>query len=187
MSNSNIDIVFKICIFGDGGVGKTTLIKRYLTGLFDDSTAMTIGLDFHTKRIKIKDLNIALQVWDFAGEERFRFLLPSYVGGANGGVFMFDITRFTSLKNFPDWLGIFKNGYNKNNSIYNEDLKLPIIMVGGKSDLNDNRAVSVEDAEEIVQNENLYSYIECSSKTGENIEEIFNQIVLYLLKTSNIF
>ncbi|MBY9008054.1 MAG: GTP-binding protein [Candidatus Lokiarchaeota archaeon] len=178
------DVIFKICIFGDGGVGKSTLIRRYLTGLFDDSTSMTIGLDFYSKQLIIKGIKIALQVWDFAGEERFRFLLPSYVMGASGGIFMYDITRFTSLKNFPEWFSIFKKGFNNSN---NDEQKLPIIMIGGKSDLSEKRTVLRKHAEKIVNDENLYSYFECSSKTGENVENIFNEIVLYLLKIAKIF
>ena len=102
--------MFKVCLFGDGGVGKTTLINRYLTGVFKSDESITIGVDFHIKKLIIEEKRISLQIWDFAGEERFRFLLPSYVLGASGGIFVYDITRFTSLKNFQDWLDIFKLG-----------------------------------------------------------------------------
>ncbi|MCK4688545.1 MAG: GTP-binding protein, partial [Candidatus Lokiarchaeota archaeon] len=83
------DAMFKICIFGDGGVGKTTLVKRYMTGVFKGDSTMTIGVDFHVKKLEINGLNVSLQIWDFAGEDRFRFLLPSYVIGASGGIFMY--------------------------------------------------------------------------------------------------
>ena len=64
---------FKICIFGDGGVGKTTLVQRYVTGQFSQSTKMTIGVDIVTKHVQIEDWFVTLQIWDFGGEERFRF------------------------------------------------------------------------------------------------------------------
>ena len=115
--------MFKICIFGDGGVGKTTLIGRYLTGVFQSNNEITIGVDFSIKKLEILDKRVTLQIWDFAGEDRFRFLLPSYVLGASGGIFMYDITRYSSLKNFQDWLNIFKQGYKGPQS------NLPIIMV----------------------------------------------------------
>jgi len=105
------DVMFKLCIFGDGGVGKTTLLGRYLTGIFKANQSITIGVDFHVKKLEVNGKKVLLQIWDFAGEKRFRFLLPSYVLGASGGIFMYDITRYSSLKNFPEWVKIFKNGF----------------------------------------------------------------------------
>ena len=182
MNSSQSDVIFKICIFGDGGVGKSTLVKRYLSGLFDESTSMTIGLDCYSKKLEFKDITVSLQIWDFAGEKRFRFLLPSYVSGASGGIFMYDITRTTSLNNFTDWLNVFRNGFN----VKNHETKLPIMMVGGKLDLSEKRSIPRKFAEEIVENENLFSYIECSAKTGENVEDIFQEIAKYLLILAKI-
>ncbi|MBY9020732.1 MAG: GTP-binding protein [Candidatus Lokiarchaeota archaeon] len=171
-----IDVMFKICIFGDGGVGKTTLLGRYLTGIFKSSTTMTIGVDFHVKKLEVDGKKILLQIWDFAGENRFRFLLPSYVLGASGGIFMYDITRYSSLKNFPEWINIFKNGY-----IGAKDKPLPVIMVGGKLDLSFKRAVPTEEAFDLAKNHKLHGYIECSAKDGRNIEDIFNEIAKLML------
>ncbi len=174
------DILFKICIFGDGGVGKTTLLNRYLTGLFKDDSGITIGVDFHLKKLEIEGKRVSLQIWDFAGEDRFRFLLPSYIMGASGGIFMFDITRYSSLKNFQEWLGVVDKGS------LGEPERIPIIMAGSKLDLKDRRAVSSQDALELAKENGLFSYIECSSKTGENVEEIFNQIARIMLKRAGI-
>lgn len=174
------DALFKVCIFGDGGVGKTSLVKRYLTGLFTGDSSMTLGVDFHIKRFEFQGKKISLQIWDFAGEERFRFLLPGYVKGALGGIFMFDLTRPSSLQNFDDWIKIFKEG------TQNEEIKVPIIMVGGKLDLIDRRAVSNEDAIELAKNHKIFNYIECSAKAGTNIEPIFYNIALELTKRAGI-
>jgi len=174
------DILFKICIFGDGGVGKTTLLNRYLTGLFKDDSGITIGVDFHLKKLEIEGKRVSLQIWDFAGEDRFRFLLPSYIMGASGGIFMFDITRYSSLKNFQEWLGVVDKGS------LGVPERIPIIMAGSKLDLKDRRAVSSQDALELAKENGLFSYIECSSKTGENVEEIFNQIARIMLKRAGI-
>ncbi|MFX1454670.1 MAG: Rab family GTPase [Promethearchaeota archaeon] len=164
------DAMYKICIFGDGGVGKTTLIGRYLTGVFQSNNEITIGVDFHIKKLNIQGKRITLQIWDFAGEDRFRFLLPSYVLGASGGIFVYDITRYSSLKNFQDWLDIFKQGYKGPLN------QIPIIMVGSKLDLEYKRAVSRDDAYELAQKNDLFGYIECSSKNGQNVEEVFTEI-----------
>ncbi len=170
------DVMFKICLFGDGGVGKTTLLGRYLTGLFKSNQTITIGVDFHVKKIEVDGKIVLLQIWDFAGEARFRFLLPSYVLGASGGIFMYDITRYSSLKNFPEWINIFKNGF-----VGAKDKPLPVIMVGGKLDLSFKRAVPSKEAFDLAKSNKLFGYIECSAKDGRNIEDIFTEIAKLML------
>ncbi len=174
------DAMFKVCIFGDGGVGKTTLVNRYLTGVFKTNFTMTIGVDFLMKKLEIQNKLVNLQIWDFAGEIRFRFLLPSYVRGASGGIFMFDITRQSSLRNLPDWLEVFKKGTEE------REKDMLIIMVGGKSDLHDQRSVMSKDAAGVARSHNLYDYIECSAKTGENVESIFYKLARELTERAGI-
>ena len=175
------DVMFKLCIFGDGGVGKTTLLGRYITGIFKANQSITIGVDFHVKKLTVNGKNVLLQIWDFAGESRFRFLLPSYVLGASGGLFMYDLTRYSSLKNFPDWVNIFKNGF-----IGDKDKPLPVIMVGGKLDLGFKRAVPSKEAFDLAKSHKLHGYIECSAKDGRNIEEIFEEIAKLMLQRAGI-
>ena len=174
------DAVFKICIFGDGGVGKTTLVRRYLTGVFEGESGMTIGVDFHVKELEIEGKKVALQIWDFAGEDRFRFLLPSYVRGASGGIFMYDITRYSSLKNLVEWLNVLKEGSEK------EGQEIPLIMVGGKLDLQHKRSVSSENAFELSKLNNFYGFGECSAKTGQNVEQIFIIISRIMLEKAGL-
>lgn len=174
------DAMYKICIFGDGGVGKTTLVNRYMTGVFKGDSTMTIGVDFHVKKLEINGLMVSLQIWDFAGEDRFRFLLPSYVIGASGGIFMYDITRYSSLKNFDDWLEIFKRAYT------GKEQQIPVIMVGGKLDLQYKRAVSSNEAFELAKESNLYGFVECSAKSGENVEDIFIEMGKLMMRRSGL-
>jgi len=168
-------LAFKVCIFGAGGVGKTTLIRRFLTKIFEDDIKMTIGADFSVKNVEIEGKQVTLRIWDFAGEERFRVLLPSFAKGADGGIFMFDITRYSSLKEINDWLSIFEY------FVSETKMKIPIIMVGGKSDLEDKRSIESEDALELSRKLNLQGYFECSAKTGNNVEEIFEHIAKIIL------
>ena len=167
---------FKICIFGDGGVGKTTLIQKYVSGFFKESTKMTIGLDIATKVIEFKDWSVKLQLWDFGGEERFRFFLPAYARGSFAGIFVYDITRYASLRNFDLWLNTFKKGVDF------EISPIPLLMVGAKLDLEDSRSIPIEEALDFAQIKNIFEVIECSSKTGENVERAFKCITLQILK-----
>ncbi|MFX1311464.1 MAG: Rab family GTPase [Promethearchaeota archaeon] len=167
---------FKLCIFGDGGVGKSTLIRRYVTKVFEEKTKMTIGADFSVKNLEVDGKNVTLRIWDFAGEERFRVLLPSFVKGADGGIFMYDVTRYSTLNNIKDWLSIFKY------FVSNDQTRIPIIMIGGKADLQDQRSVKPEEAKELSKNYNLQGFYECSSKTGDNVEIIFEDITRKMLE-----
>lgn len=172
------DALFKICLFGDGGVGKTTLVNKYLTGVFKGNTKITVGMDFHIKKLNLDEKKIILQIWDFAGEDRFRFLLPGYMRGASGGIFMYDTTRFSSLKNINLWLDILNDDTSSNN--------LPIFLVGGKIDLEDNRVINQDDALEVAKSLKLQSHIECSAKTGKNVEFIFESMSKIMLKSAGL-
>ena len=170
------DATYKIVIFGDAGCGKTTLTQRYLTSLFKSDTTMTIGVDFEVKSLEIDEKKVKLQIWDFGGEERFRFLLPTYVKGANGGLFMYDITNYSSLAHIDDWLTIIKK---ETGSLF------PIVVAGGKGDLADQREVSAEEGINISKSRDVDAFIECSSKTGENVEETFETLTKLMLQRSN--
>ena len=173
---------YKMCIFGDGGVGKTTLINRYITGQYNEDYSMTIGVDFYTKNIEVEGISVNLQIWDFAGEHQFKSLLPNYVIGASGGIFMYDISRFTSLTNLDEWLTILKNVPDE------EEHNFPILLVGGKSDLEieGKRAIESEYAQLFGKNHGLFEFMECSSKTGENVELIFQTISLRMMNNSGL-
>jgi len=171
---------FKICIFGDGGVGKTTLTNRYLTGIFEERYQLTIGMDFYLKKLELNGIKISLQIWDFAGEEKFRFLLPSAILGAQGTIFMYDLTRYSSFESLIDWLMVF-NKANKENS-----QEVSTILVGSKFDLEENRTVSIEDGKNFARKNKFLDFIECSSKTGENVEVVFETISRIMIEKSCI-
>ncbi|MFX0057153.1 MAG: Rab family GTPase [Candidatus Hodarchaeota archaeon] len=166
------DAIFKIVIFGDAGCGKTALTKRFMTDMFIPDTQMTIGVEFEIKTMEVDDQMVKLQIWDFGGEERFRFLLPKYIRGASGGVLMYDITNYGSLSHVDDWLSV----------IQETEEVFPIILVGGKVDLEHYRQVSSEEGLEIASSRRINNFIECSSKTGENVEEIFVKLTKSMLK-----
>ena len=169
------DATFKIIIFGDAGCGKTTLTQRFLTNLFVSDQTMTIGVDFEVKSLSVDEQKVKLQIWDFGGEERFRFLLPTYVRGARGGLFLYDITNYSSIAHIDDWLSVIRK------EIRAEDI-FPIIVVGGKADLVENREVSSADGIKIARSRNVNGFIETSSKTGENVETTFEALTRLMLE-----
>jgi len=168
------DATFKIIIFGDAGCGKTTLTQRFLTNLFVSDQTMTIGVDFEVKSLTVDEQKVKLQIWDFGGEERFRFLLPTYVRGARGGLFLYDITNFSSIAHIDDWLSVIRK------EIRAEDI-FPIIAVGGKADLVESREVSSAEGIKIAKSRNVNGFIETSSKSGENVEKTFEALTRLML------
>lgn len=171
---------FKICIFGDAGVGKTSLTYRFLNNRFEQDTKLTLGVDIMAKDIEINGYRVKLQIWDFGGEQRFRVFLPVYARGSSGGIFMYDTTRKNSLDKIRDWISIFKKDLTK------EERQIHVLAVGGKKDLTNERAINLENAKNLVSNLNIYDIIECSAKTGENVDSIFQSITNRMLKSSKL-
>jgi len=172
----NYDAAFKICIFGDSGVGKTSIINRFVTNRFEQETKLTLGADIMTKDIHLNNYKVKLQIWDFGGEERFKIFLPPYTLGSSGGIFMYDITRKSSLNSLEEWISIFKK------NLREEESKIPILIVGNKKDLDHYREIAFENAEYLAQTHYAYDVIECSAKTGENAENIFESLTYKMLE-----
>jgi len=172
--------IFKICIVGDGGVGKTSLALRYTENTFKDNYIMTIGSNFSTKTVSLPNyphLDIKLQIWDLAGQKHFSFVRPPFYRGASGVIYVFDLTRRSSFASLPNW----KSEVSK---VIGEK---PSILVGNKIDLADegHREVGQQDGDSFKTELNAISYFETSAKDGVKINEMFTEIVLEILKTSN--
>ncbi|MBY9006717.1 MAG: GTP-binding protein [Candidatus Lokiarchaeota archaeon] len=165
--------ILKILTAGEGGVGKTTFLHRFVDGIFLKGTHMTIGVEFFLKDIDIEGNDITLQLWDFGGQERFRFLLDSYALGAKGAFYVFDLTRFMTLNRIEHWLKICRS----NNP------KIPIVILGTKLDLE--HSISVKDSYimQLKERYGLIEYYKISSKTGENIDKAFDTIARKILET----
>lgn len=158
------DNLFKILIVGDAGVGKSSILLRYTDSVFTEEFISTIGCDFKVKSLDIGTKLIRLQIWDSAGQERFRQISNSYYRGAHAVLAVFDITEMNSYINLQkNWLSeITRNA--------SEDVLL--IIVGTKTDWEEKRRVSFEDANEFACSLNI-PYFECSAKENTNIDTIF--------------
>ncbi len=163
---ASYDYTWKIMMLGDAAVGKTSLTIRFISGFFLDDLKLTIGVDFYSKTTNFNDKKVKLQIWDFGGEERFRFLLHQYCKGANAAFFLYDITNRLSLDHLPDWTQIIREHAGD----------IPIMLIGSKVDLKEFRAVTREEGILAAKKYNLSTFIELSSKTGENVEKSFDVI-----------
>jgi len=160
---TDYDFTFKIMMLGDASVGKTSLTIRYISGFFLEDLKLTIGVDFYSKTTNFRGKKVKLQIWDFGGEERFRFLLSQYCKGANAAFFLYDITNAGTLEHLPDWTQIIRE--------HSGDI--PIMLIGSKLDLEEFRAVPREEGILAAKKYNLSTFVELSSKTGQNVEKTF--------------
>lgn len=160
------DFVYKVVVFGDANVGKSTLTYRAVEGTFRENIRKTIGVNCSVKRVFFQNVQFTLNIWDFSGEEKFHSLLPMYLRGADGGIFVFDLTNRQSLHNLDDWISVAFDVLGPN---------FPMIMVGSKSDLVEFREVKKDHAIEFARKYN-FNYFESSAKEGINIKEIFDDI-----------
>jgi len=164
--------IFKIIMAGDGGVGKTTLLYRYVKGRFLTDTKATLGVDFFWKEFNTPDRQIDLQLWDFGGQQVFRHILKNYASGANGALLLIDLTNKSSLDQIDEWVDICRE----------KDPKLPIIFLGSKLDLTDLIVVEDKDALFFKEKYGFLEYLKVSSKTDENVNLAFQLLVNEIMK-----
>ena len=172
---------FKIALLGDSTVGKTSIIKRLINNDFKESQLSTIGAEQNTKTIKLnenseEEILCTLQIFDTAGQEKFRSITPNYIKNADGIVLVFDLTNSSSFENIKYWIKQIHNNKKYEN--------LPFIIVGNKYDLK-NQIVVQED--EIKFNEkNSETFFYCSAKDNYNVYEIFETISKKMVEQDNI-
>ena len=166
------DYTFKIMMLGDNSVDKTSLTIRYISGFFLEDLKLTIGVDFYSKTTNFRGKKIKLQIWDFGGEERYRFLLSQYCKGANAAFFLYDITNPLTLDHLPDWVQIIREHAGD----------VPIILVGTNLHLEEFRAVTMDEGISKAKKYNLSLFIEVSPKTGQNVERLFETMTELLFE-----
>ena len=163
------DCVYKVLLLGDSTVGKTCFLLRYCDKTFQEAHLSTIGLDYRLKTMTLKNgKNIKLQIWDTAGQDRFRAITKNYYKGANGIILIYDVTNVQSYENVKNWISQIREEANPNVVIY---------LAGNKVDVSEQeKLVKTEDGKKIADEFKLKFY-ETSAKNGVNINEIFEDLV----------
>ena len=165
-SEQEAQIVLKLLLLGDSSVGKTSILLKYISNKFDDSSISTVGVDYMDKIIDYNKFKIKLQIWDTSGEEKFRTITKNFYRNADGLLVVFDLTKKESYDHIRSWI----NEAKENND------KLKTILIGNKLDLKDERIVAIDVAKQFAEKNNL-KYIETSAKDGTNINESFQAII----------
>jgi small GTP-binding protein len=162
--SSNSQYKFKITLFGPGGVGKTSLLLRYIKDYFSDDLKKTIGSNFLIKDVELEGKNVRLLLWDIGGQPQFHKLRTIYFKGSNAALGVFDLASSQTLLKIPGWISSIKKTVKK---------AIPMLLLGNKVDLE--REIDREEAEDLAKRLSC-EYMETSAKTGENVEIAFEKI-----------
>ena len=163
----NYDLIFKLVLIGDSGVGKTNILTRYTKNEFSLATQATVGVEFGSKIIKKNDKLIKLQIWDTAGQERYKSITSAYYKGSKGAFVVYDISRKPTFENVDKWIGELKT---------NASEDVLIMLVGNKSDLEDKREVQIDETKKKAEQHKI-AFCETSALKGNNIEQAFDSLI----------
>ena len=166
MSNQ-FDYLLKYIIIGDEEVGKSNLLSHYIDDRFTSEYQSTIGVEFRAKNVVIRNTTYRIQMWDTSGKENFRSITRAYYKNSVCALVVYDISNRNSFNNVSTWIEDCRN---------NSSEKIFMVLIGNKSDLADKRQVSTEEGRELAEKYEMKFY-ETSAKTGENVNDIFNDSV----------
>ena len=159
----SFNYLLKYVIVGDASVGKSNLLLRYSHGQFREEYQLTIGVEFGSNNVLIDDKVYRIQIWDTAGQENFRSITRAYYKNSACALIVYDIARRSSFDSISSWIEDCKNSSPK--SVF-------MVLVGNKSDLEENREVSEEEGRELAEKNGML-FFETSAKTGKNVEQVF--------------
>ncbi|XP_052216510.1 ras-related protein Rab-11A-like [Dreissena polymorpha] len=160
--------IYKVVLIGDSGVGKSNLLLRYTKDEFRFDSASTIGVEFATRSLEIDGRTIKAQVWDTAGQDRYRAITRAYYRGAVGALIVYDIHKRDTFDNVNKWMRELRD--------HVTETDLVTLLVGNKSDLRHLRAVSMDEAKEYAE-KNGISFLETSALDSSNVEVAFRNIL----------
>ena len=172
MEDDNYEFMFKVVLVGDSFVGKTNIMSKYLKNEFHEDSKATVGVEFGSKQFNIEGHSIKAQIWDTAGQERYKAITSAYYKGAKGAFIVYDITRKNSFESIDKWI---------NDVTSVADKKITIVLIGNKSDLEDQRQVTKEQGEDKA-NKLQVAFLETSAFSGENLEKAFQMMIKEVYK-----
>ena len=177
MNTANVkpDFSFKYIVIGNAAVGKSNIISRYTKGQFFENYQMTINLEYSSKDIKIKDKTYRVSLWDTAGQEEFRSISRGYYKSAVCGLVVYDITNRDSYEHISSWV---------EDCLAQSPKTVFMVLVGNKSDLNEQRKVTFEEGQQMAKNNNMLFY-ETSAKSGLNVDKVFEDSAKEIHKKIN--
>src|SRR5258708_22710868 len=162
LSNDQANLpVYKVVIAGDGNVGKTSLVRRYCEGKFDESRIMTLGVDFQTKLVTLDQVTVKLSIWDVAGQDRFLSFRDTFYQGAHAVALVYDVTAPFTFFNLMHW----------RDEIQSILPFVPMVVIGNKSDLVN--VIPTHEAKGWAKGLNM-PFLLTSAATGDNLEQIFS-------------
>jgi small GTP-binding protein len=168
---------YKVVVLGDPAVGKTSLVRRHAKGKYDFDSKATIGVDVTTKHYKLeRGVLISLSVWDVAGQEFSGSMRHEYYQGASGGMLVFDLTRPDSFWHAKLWYVDLRDNLHQ---------RIPIVLIGNKNDLPDQRQVFASEGRELAEGYG-FTYFETSAATGDNVDRVFYNLVAKIILAKNI-
>ncbi|OHT16293.1 Ras-related protein Rab-22A [Tritrichomonas foetus] len=158
--------LLKIVFIGESGSGKTSIVSRFINDTFSEDLSPTIGASFINKTISYQEKNVELSLWDTAGQEAYRGLMPMYYRNAIAAVIVFDVTKQESFNKVQSWIDELKNACDA----------ITMIICGNKIDLEDKRIITTSDAQNLANIHNI-NYCEVSAKENIGIQMLFQKIV----------
>jgi len=161
--NPEYDYLFKLLVIGDSGVGKSCLLLRFADDVYSETYISTIGVDFKIRTVEIGGKTVKLQIWDTAGQEKFRTITSTYYRGAHGIAIVYDVTDSVSFNHLNMWLGEIERSAKDSVSK---------IIVGNKSDLSSKRVVDYNAGKEFADKLGI-PFLETSAKNATNVEQAF--------------
>ena len=161
----NYDYLLKYIIIGDAAVGKSNLLLRFAQNDFKTEYQLTIGVEFGAKNLDINNKKFRLQIWDTAGQENYRSITRAYYKNSVCAILVYDISNRETFEHISNWI---------EDCTIQSPKTIFMVLVGNKSDLNNNRQVSLEEGKEMAKNNNMM-FFETSAKTGENVDKLFEE------------
>jgi small GTP-binding protein len=160
------NVRYKMVLFGDAAVGKTSLVERFINDRFEQNYISTLGYNVYEKQIVYEDNSISLMIYDIGGQEKFRDLRKKYAEGASLAFIVFDLTNPDSFATVQAW----------KTDLFELAGEIPFIIIGNKNDLAPK--VTIKDAMQISDSLGALDYLETSAKTGKGVEKAFNQLAV---------